>query len=97
MSSIQFDDTIIRNVPFAKYLGVTLDEKLDWKEHISILNKSLIKISNSFKIIKYQVPQSNKITLYYAYIFQKSSMELKSMVVLLAQYSKMYRHCKTKH
>ncbi len=71
MSSIQFDDTIIRNVPFAKYLGVTLDEKLDWKEHISILNKSLIKISNSFKIIKYQVPQSNKITLYYAYIFSK--------------------------
>ncbi len=77
LNSIQLDDTIKRNVPLAKYLGVTLDEKLDWKEHISILNKSLIKISNSFKIIKYQAPQSNKITLYYAYIFSKIQCGIK--------------------
>ncbi len=32
---------------------------------------SLIKILNSFKIIKHQIPEQNKILLYYAYIFTK--------------------------
>jgi hypothetical protein len=71
LNSIQIQNTIIRKVSSAKYLGVILDENLDWKEHISTLNKSLIKTSNSFKIIKHQVPQMNKFIFYYAYIYSK--------------------------
>jgi hypothetical protein len=55
LNSIQIENAIVKKVPSSKYLGVILDENLDGKEHISNINKSLIKTSNSFKIIKHQV------------------------------------------
>ncbi len=57
LNSIQIGNAIIKKVPSAKYLGVVLDEKLNWKEHISTLNKSLLKVSNSFK--NYQAQSSS--------------------------------------
>ncbi len=70
-NSIQIENAIVKKVPSTKYLGVILDENLDRKEHISNINKSLIKTSNSFKIIKHQFPQLDKIIFYYAYIYSK--------------------------
>ncbi len=58
-------------VPSTKYLGVILDENLNWEEHIENLNKLLIKTGNSFKIIKIHVHPDNKTILYYAYIYSK--------------------------
>ncbi len=71
LSSIQIGNTIIKKIPSAKYLGVILDENLNWKEHISTLNKSLLKTSNSFRIIKHKVAQIDKLALYYAYIYSR--------------------------
>ena len=71
LNSVQIENAIVKKVPSAKYLGVILDENLDWKEHIANINKSLIKTSNSFKIIKHQVPKLDKIIVYYAYIYSK--------------------------
>ncbi len=62
LNNIQFENMLIKKVLSAKYLGVVLDENLYWKDHISTLNKIPIKTSNSFKIIKHQVPQINKLT-----------------------------------
>ncbi len=50
---------------------LTLDEHLDWQEHIKDINISLTKIGNSFKIIKHQIPESNKLVFINAYIFSK--------------------------
>ncbi len=55
----------------AKYLGLTLDEHLNWQEHIKDINISLTKIGNFFKIIKHQILESNKLLFYNAYIFSK--------------------------
>jgi hypothetical protein len=71
LASIKIGDITIKKVQAAKYLGVTLDENLNWNEHISNLNSSLIKLTNSFKIIKHQIPECNKLMFYYAYIYSK--------------------------
>ncbi len=55
----------------AKYVGLTLDEHLNWQEHIKDINISLTKMDNSFKIIKHQIPESSKLLFYNDYIFSK--------------------------
>ncbi len=70
LSSIKID-IIIKWANCAKYLGLTLDEHLNWQEHIKDINISLTKIGNSLKIIKHQIQESNKLLLYNAYIFSK--------------------------
>ena len=71
MTSIKVDDIIIKRVRSAKYLGVILDENLNWHDHISDICSALIKISNSFKIIRCQIPECNKMLFYNAYIYSK--------------------------
>jgi len=71
LNNIKLTGAQISRVPSAKYLGITLDENLSWEEHITNINKSLIKTSNSFKIIKRRVHEENKATLYYAYIYSR--------------------------
>ena len=46
LNSIKIEDTTIKKVPSAKYLGIILDEKLHWKEHIEAVTASLAKITN---------------------------------------------------
>ncbi len=45
---------------------------MNWQEHIKDINLSLTKIGNSFKIIKHQIPESDKLLFYNAYIFSKN-------------------------
>ena len=71
LDNLTIENYTIPRVPSAKYLGVILDENLNWEEHIEHLNKSLTKTGNSFKIIKHQVHPENKHVLYYAYIYSK--------------------------
>jgi hypothetical protein len=71
LSNLKIDDITINRVKSAKHLGVTLDENLNWHDHISEINSSLVKISNSFKIIQHQIPTKNKILFYNAYILSK--------------------------
>ncbi len=56
LDNVNIGNVTIPRVLSTKYLGVILDEKLNWEEHIEILNKLLIKTSNSFKIIKKSCP-----------------------------------------
>ncbi len=71
LDNVNIGNVTIPRVPSTKYLGVILDENLNWEEHIENLNKSLIKNSNSFKIIKNLVHPDKKTILYYAYIYSK--------------------------
>ncbi len=71
LDNLNIGTITIPRVLSTKYLGVILDENLNWEEHIENLNKSLIKNSNSFKIIKNLVHPDKKTILYYAYIYSK--------------------------
>ncbi len=57
----------------AKYLGIIIDDKLNWYAHIEQLIKGLVKISNSFKTIKnLYTHQRQKQTLLWIYTFYNS-------------------------
>ncbi len=71
LDNVNIGNVTIPRVLSTKYLRVILDENLNWEEHIENLDKLLIKISNSFKIIKNLVHPDNKTILYYAYIYSK--------------------------
>ncbi len=73
--NVNIGNVTIPRVLSTKYLGVILDKNLNWEEHIENLNKSLIKTSNSFKIIKNLVHPDNKTILYYAYIYIYSKIQ----------------------
>ena len=67
-NSIKMENTQINRVTSTKYLGIILDDKLNWNDHIKLLNSKLIRYASSFKIIKNFVPERCKKQLYYAYI-----------------------------
>jgi hypothetical protein len=71
LNEIKIDNHTIKREASAKYLGLILDENLTFQEHISEINKALIKVGNSFKIIKNYVPDSLKRMIYYAYVHSK--------------------------
>jgi hypothetical protein len=54
-----------------KYLGITVDENLNWRNHITNLEKSLIKIVRTFHLVKNWVPRNIKLKIYHAYIHSK--------------------------
>jgi hypothetical protein len=58
----------INRVPNAKFLGITIDEKLKWTEHITQLCQKLVKYASSFKIIKHHVHSKFKKQLFSAHI-----------------------------
>jgi hypothetical protein len=68
---MQFGKSTIKRVETVKYLGVELNEHLDWKYHIENLSKSLVKIASTFKFLRKKVHESCKKLLYYAYVHSK--------------------------
>ncbi len=62
---------IIKRVHHSKYLGLILNEYLNFKEHIEDLTKQLNKLANSNKIVRYRVENNNKYNIYFAYTYSK--------------------------
>ena len=52
LNNIKVNDMVIKRSPQVKYLGIILDDKLQWKQYIVKLKRDLVKIVNHFKIIK---------------------------------------------
>ena len=67
--NIKINNNTIKQVHSARFLGIVLDEKLKWDDHVKQLSESLTQIINAFKIIKNYVPEDKKRMLYYAYIY----------------------------
>lgn len=58
----------LSKVAACKYLGVTLDEELKWKEHIETVYKKLIKFVGIFYKLRSKLPSSVLQTIYYAFV-----------------------------
>jgi hypothetical protein len=67
--SISINDQQIQRVQNTKFLGIVLDEKLTWKEHISNVRKKVSKgIGILYKCRKYLSKQT-LLNLYYSFIY----------------------------
>ena len=56
--NLDIDGTIIKRVRQAKFLGVTIDDQLNWKPHIDSLNKKLKSACGRIYRIKNCLPES---------------------------------------
>ena len=69
--SIKIGCKQIERVQNVKYLGLIIDEKLNWKSHTHELTRNLIKTASTLKFIRNHVPNQCKLQLYYAYAYSK--------------------------
>ena len=65
---IMIDNYIIEQVSSVKFLGIHIDEKLNWKSHIAVVVTSISKIIGILGRVRYKLPQEALITLYNAMI-----------------------------
>ena len=70
-SEITTEFMTIKRINSFKYLGITLDETLNWSEHVSILCESLLKYFGIFNHIKYRVTPKITCQIYYAFIYSR--------------------------
>ena len=59
----------IKKVNCCKYLGVFVDDKLNWKEHIDYIYKKLVKFTSLFYKIRHLLPFACLKMLYYAFVY----------------------------
>ena len=54
-----------------KYLGIILDDQLNWKSHITEVNTKITKYIGIFGKVRHLVPKECLISLYYAFIYSR--------------------------
>ena len=62
--SITIDNTTIESVNYHKFLGIIIDNKLSWKEHINYLSNKILKLIYIMKSIKHLVTPDTLKTIY---------------------------------
>ena len=68
---ITFNNKSINRATNIKYLGITLDEYLNWNNHISSLCKTLKSFFSVFYNIRYYLFLENCKTIYYTMVYSK--------------------------
>lgn len=61
--TLRFKDTLITSSSSTKFLGVTIDNKLSWQEHITNVTKSVAKISGVMNRLKYYIPSQTLLSI----------------------------------
>ena len=61
----------IERVTYVKYLGLIIDDKLNWKLQSNELARNLVKTASTLKFIRNHIPYQCKKQLYYAYAYSK--------------------------
>ena len=65
---VKINNKILKRENCVKYLGMLIDEKLSWDEHIQYVIKKLIKYSSIFYKLRTIVPIQVLKTLYFALV-----------------------------
>ena len=68
LDNLKCEQHTIQRMTTVKYLGLYLDDKLTWTDHVTQTSKKLTRIISSFKIIKHFVPDKCKKQLFHAHI-----------------------------
>ena len=71
LNEIKTEFMTVMRVKSFEYLGLTLDEHLNWNEHVNELCKSLIKYFGIFTHIKYKITLVVVRQLYHAFIYSR--------------------------
>ena len=66
---IKIRQTIITKVSTVKFLGVTLDENLTFKDHVNKVTSTISKSVGVMRRLYYQLPANVMIILYYSSVY----------------------------
>jgi len=67
--NIYIGDYLIQTVTKTSFLGIIIDDKLTWKEHINKLSNKISKGIGMIKKVKYKLQTKTLINLYYAFVY----------------------------
>lgn len=73
---IRIRDTPIKYVKTTKFLGLTIDDRLNYNEHVSILCKTLSKTKGLLYKLSFYVPRSIIRKMYYALFYSRMSYSI---------------------
>ena len=71
LNTVTIGNDTIERVKYSRYLGLQLDDKLEWNEHLEILKSKLRKTIQAFKIVKNYLTDDQKRIMYYSYFFSR--------------------------
>ena len=69
--NVQINNEILNKVASIKFLGVWLNDTVDWSTHCEKLSARLRQICFMFNVLKSQIPIKTLIMLYYAQVFSR--------------------------
>ena len=61
--------TVLKRVTSNKYLGIIIDDKLTWKEHIDYVYKNIVKFVGIFYRIKHRLSRETLKMIYFAFVY----------------------------
>jgi hypothetical protein len=67
--TIKINNDIIKQVPSVKFLGVTLDQKLTWSNHINSVLKSITKSTGMIAKLRHYTSKNTLKLIYYALVY----------------------------
>ena len=68
---LKINNNFIKRVNSIKYLGVLIDSKLSWSEHLDYLNLQLTRYSGLFTRLRRYVPNEILCLLYFSIIYSR--------------------------
>ena len=77
---LKINNNLIKRVNFIKYLGVLIDSKLSWSEHVDYLNLQLARYSGLFTTLRRYVPNQILCLFYYSIIYSRIKYGILSWV-----------------
>ena len=80
MNEITLEFMTVERVKTFKYLGVSLDETLNWGEHLEAIFSSLLKYFEIFNQIKYKVTTRVASHIYFVFIYSKIKYGIEAIV-----------------
>jgi len=66
--TICYDTEVIKSATSASFLGVTIDSRLDWKQHIDEICKNMARFCYALRLISKMVNEKTALMCYHAYI-----------------------------
>ena len=64
-------NSVLERVTSARYLGLTIDDKLNWKIHVKELCKSIAQCCNYMYKLRYYVPMKSRKSIYYSLFYSR--------------------------
>ena len=80
--TISLNNIQVERAPYQKYLGLRLDKKLNFTQHIANVISKVNKGISIIKKLRYSLPQKSLITIYKAFLRPPLIMEISSMTNL---------------